>query len=151
MHKPVYFEMMGSPGGHLCEVCLESWRCTGLGTGRRAAPPPPPTGRSCEHLCDRVQPIKLSVAEDLKGFCQRVKAALEGGLLSTSLSAPSHSSPACPAHLSKTLTAPHPQGWGKIGLRRGGGGRGSLEPLSRTPPLLGSCDGALKKVMDGGK
>ena len=39
-------------------------------------------------------------------------------------------------------------GWGKIGLRGGGG---SLEPLSRTPPLLGSRDGALKKVIDDGK
>ena len=38
-------------------------------------------------------------------------------------------------------------GWGKIGLRGGGG---SLKPLSRTPPpLLGSRDGALKKVIDG--
>ena len=44
-----------------------------------------------------------------------------------------------------------PHGWGKIGLRGGGGGGGSLEPLSQTPPLLGSRDGALKKVIDGGK
>ena len=33
----------------------------------------------------------------------------------------------------------HMNGWGEIGLRRGGGG--SFEPLSRTPPFLGSRDG----------
>ena len=40
-------------------------------------------------------------------------------------------------------------GGGKLACAGGGGG--SLEPLSRTPPLLGSRDGALKKVIDGGK
>ena len=41
-----------------------------------------------------------------------------------------------------------PRGGGKLACAGGG----SLEPLSRTPPpLLGSRDGALKKVIDGGK
>ena len=39
------------------------------------------------------------------------------------------------------------QGWGKIGLR----GRGVAgAPFPDPPPLLGSRDGALKKVIDGG-
>ena len=41
----------------------------------------------------------------------------------------------------------HSLGGGKLACAGGG----SLEPLSRTPPLLGSRDGALKKVIDGGK
>ena len=41
-----------------------------------------------------------------------------------------------------------PQGWGKIGLR----GRGVVgAPFPDPPPFLGSRDGALKKVIDGGK
>ena len=40
-------------------------------------------------------------------------------------------------------------GGGKLLCAQGGGG--SLDPLSRTPPLLGSRDGAIKKVIDGGK
>ena len=40
-----------------------------------------------------------------------------------------------------------PQGRGKIGLR----GEGVVGAPFPDPPLLGSCDGALKKVIDGGK
>ena len=41
----------------------------------------------------------------------------------------------------------HPQGWGKIGLRGGGG---SFEPLSRTPPpFLGSRDGDARQADRG--
>ena len=42
---------------------------------------------------------------------------------------------------------PRDKGWGKIGLR----GRGVVgAPFAEPPPLLGSRDGALKKVIDGG-
>ena len=39
------------------------------------------------------------------------------------------------------------KGWGEIGLR----GRGVVGAPFSDPPLLSSRDGALKKVIDGGK
>ena len=41
------------------------------------------------------------------------------------------------------------EGGGKLACAGGGGGRWS--PFPGPPPLLGSRDGALKKVIDGGK
>ena len=42
-------------------------------------------------------------------------------------------------------------GVGENWLARGGGGGGVGAPFPDPPPLLGSRDGALKKVIDGGK